>query len=96
MLGVDVLTERELDLGRHGWEGETPLWLYILREASARRAGNRLGDVGARIVAEVLYGVIAADPESYLALEPGWTPTLPARAEPFRLADLLVPATSRT
>ena len=91
LLGVDVLTERELDLRRHGWEGETPLWLYILREASARHAGNRLGDVGARIVAEVLHGVIAADPESYLALEPDWTPTLPAHAEGFRLADLLVP-----
>ena len=96
MLGVDVLTERELDLRRHGWEGETPLWLYILREASARHAGNRLGDVGARIVAEVLHSVIAADPESYLALEPDWTPTLPAHAEGFRLADLLVPTTSRT
>lgn len=96
LLGVDVLTERELDLRRHGWEGETPLWLYILREASARHAGNQLGGVGARIVAEVLHGVIAADPESYLALEPDWTPTLPGHVEAFRLADLLAPATPST
>jgi hypothetical protein len=41
----------------------------------------------------VLHGIIAADPESYLALQPDWTPTLPARAEAFRLADLLVPVT---
>jgi len=41
----------------------------------------------------VLHGVIAADPESYLAVEPDWTPTLPARGDAFRLADLLVPAT---
>jgi hypothetical protein len=96
LLGVDVLTERELDLRRHGWEGETPLWLYILREASARHAGNQLGGVGARIVAEVLHGVIAADPESYLALEPDWTPTLPGHVEAFRLVDLLAPATPST
>jgi hypothetical protein len=93
LLGVDVLTERELDLRHHGWEGETPLWLYILKEASVRQAGDRLGGIGARIVAEVLHGIIAADPESYLALPPDWTPTLPARAGAFRLADLLVPVT---
>ena len=65
--------------------------LYVLLESSARHDGDRLGEVGGRIVAEVLYGVIAADPESYLAVDPGWTPTLPARGATFRLADLLVP-----
>jgi hypothetical protein len=90
LTGADVLTEDELDLRRHGWNGETPLWLYILRESSARHDGDRLGEVGGRIVAEVLHGVIAADPESYLAVEPSWSPTLPARGETFRLADLLV------
>ena len=90
LIGADVLNEDELGLRRHGWNGETPLWLYILRESSARHDGDRLGEVGGRIVAEVLYGVIAADPESYLALEPGWTPTLPARGESFRITDLLV------
>jgi hypothetical protein len=90
-MGANVLNEDELDLRRHGWQGETPLWLYILRESSARHAGDRLGEVGGRIVAEVLHGVIAADPESYLAVESDWAPTLPARGERFRLADLLVP-----
>ena len=87
-----MLTGDELDLRRPGWSGETPLWLYILRESSARHDGDRLGEVGGRIVAEVLHGVIARDPESYLAVEPGWTPTLPARGEGYRLADLLVPS----
>jgi hypothetical protein len=91
LMGVDVLSEEELDLRRFGWEGETPLWLYVLREAHTRHAGNRLGKVGGRIVAEVLHGVIARDPESFLALDPGWTPTLPAREDAFRLRDLLVP-----
>src|SRR6266516_4639168 len=91
LIGAETLTEAELDLRRHGWNDETPLWLYILREASARHDGERLGEVGGRIVAEVLYGVIARDPESYLALDPDWTPTLPAREASFRLTDILVP-----
>ena len=37
-------------------------------------------------------GVIGHDPESYLALEPGFQPTLPAHGETFKLRDLLVPA----
>jgi hypothetical protein len=91
LIGAETLSEDELGLRRHGWQGETPLWLYVLRESSARQDGDRLGEVGGRIVAEVLHGVIAADPESYLAVQPGWSPTLPARGERFRLADLLVP-----
>jgi hypothetical protein len=92
LIGAQPLTEDELALARHGWEGETPLWLYVLRESSVRHDGDRLGEVGGRIVAEVLWGVIAADPESYLAVDPGWSPTLPARGERFRLVDLLAPA----
>jgi Animal haem peroxidase len=91
VLGAEPLTADELDLRRSGWEGETPLWLYILRESSVRHSGNRLGEVGGRIVAEVLWGLIAADPESYPAVDPTWSPTLPARGERFRLADILVP-----
>jgi hypothetical protein len=91
LMGARVLTEDELDLRRTGWEAETPLWLYILREAMARHEGDRLGEVGGGIVAEVLFGLIQADPESYLAVDPGWTPTLPARQSTFSLSDILVP-----
>ena len=90
-MDVEPLSEDEIDLHRHGWEGETPLWLYILRESSVRHAGDRLGEVGGRIVGEVLVEIIRRDPESYLAVDPDWTPTLPAHGERFRLADLLVP-----
>jgi hypothetical protein len=92
LVGAEPLTEDELDLRRHGWDGETPLWLYVLRESSARHAGDRLGAVGGLIVAEVLHGIIKRDPESYLANEPDWTPTLPSRSSRFRLADILIPA----
>jgi hypothetical protein len=91
LTGATLLSEAELDLRRHGWEGETPLWLYVLRESSVRESGDRLGEVGGRIVAEVLLGVILHDPESYLALDPEWEPTLPRRSDRFRLADILVP-----
>jgi hypothetical protein len=45
-------------------------------------------------VAEVLIGLIRADSESYLSVDPGWRPTLPS-ADPdrFGLADLLTFAT---
>jgi hypothetical protein len=38
--------------------------------------GDRLGPVGGRIVADVLIGIVQADPESFLAVDPVWTPTL--------------------
>jgi Animal haem peroxidase len=92
LLGAEVLTVDEVGLAEHGWQGETPLWLYILRESSVREGGERLGTVGGTIAGEVLLGVILRDPESYLVAEPGWSPTLPAHEGGFRLRDLLVPA----
>jgi len=82
-LGVDPLTAEQI--GLPGWNDETPLWLYILKEAEVLHAGDRLGPVGGRIVGEVLVGIIDADPESFRSVDPGWTPTLP-----FGLADILV------
>ncbi len=76
-----------------GWTDETPLWLYVLKEAEALHGGEQLGPVGGRIVGEVLVGIVDADPESFRSVEPHWTPTLPARrAGAFGLADILVPA----
>ncbi len=91
-LGLPALSAEEVGLAEHGWSGETPLWLYILREADVLAGGERLGPVGGQIVAEVLVGIVAADPESMLANDPEWQPTLPAhRAGAFGLADILVP-----
>ena len=90
-LGAKPLTRDELNLG--DWHDETPLWLYILREAAVRGGGDHLGEVGGRIVAEVVVGIIRSDPESYLSNDPSWQPTLPSH-EPgtFKIRDLLVPA----
>ena len=60
-----------------GWNGEAPLWFYILKEAEIVGTGRELGPVGGRIVAEVLVGLLQKDPNSYLYLQPTWKPPLP-------------------
>jgi Animal haem peroxidase len=90
-IGAQTLTREELKLG--DWRDETPLWLYILREAAVRGGGDHLGEVGGRIVAEVIVGIIRYDPESYLTNDPHWRPTLPSHEpDSFKIRDLLVPA----
>jgi nucleoid-associated protein YgaU len=72
-----------------GFASRTPLWFYILAEASHHHGGARLGPVGSTLVAEVLVGLVRRSEDSILKL-PGWAPSLPA-ADPgsFELADLL-------
>jgi hypothetical protein len=86
-LGVEPLTPEEVGAE---WPHGTPLWLYILKEAQHRASGDRLGAVGGQIVAEVLIGLVRADPGSYLAIDPDWRPSLPSAGDSFGLADLLV------
>ena len=67
---IDVMSVEELvRRDRHSptrCGAAPPLWFYVLREAQARHGGRRLGDVGGRIVAEVLVGLLEGDPSSYL------------------------------
>ncbi|MGB8963838.1 MAG: peroxidase family protein [Pseudonocardiaceae bacterium] len=69
--------------------GPIYLWFYILKEAELRHAGGRLGAVGALIVTEVLLGLLDADPISYRATYPIWTPTLADSEGRFGIAELL-------
>ena len=71
-----------------GWEQGTPLWFYVLKEAQYLGGGEELGPVGGRIVAEVIIGLVRADPASYLSADPEWQPTLP-HEDRFSLADVL-------
>jgi len=74
-----------------GAPSETSLWYYVLKEAEVRAGGEHLGEVGGRIVAEVLLGLLDADPGSYKSAEPGWRPTLPgANPGEFTMTDLRV------
>ncbi len=87
---IEPLSKEKVGLSQFGWKSETPLWFYILKEAEVRHHGERLGDVGGRIVAEVLLGLIGGDPDSYLNAEPEWNPKLPSSQEGyFTIADLL-------
>jgi hypothetical protein len=91
-LGIEPLSADQLGLAEHGWTGETPLWLYLLKEGEALGDGDRLGPVGGRIVGEVLVGIVDADPESYRRVDPSWTPTLPSHQPGrFGLADIVAP-----
>jgi hypothetical protein len=68
----------------------TPLTYYVLREAEVEADGRHLGRVGGRLVAEVLIGLLRADPTSYLNASPGWQPTLRSTADgTFTITDLL-------
>jgi hypothetical protein len=99
-LGEAALTSDELlepldghidEIERNAVSRATPLWYYILREAELRGDGGlHLGPVGGRIVAEVLLGLLEADPQSYLRQSPDWKPDLPtARGDTFTMADLV-------
>jgi heme peroxidase len=89
-MGVQPLSKEELGLDTLHWRGETPLWYYILKEGEVQAGGEHLGEVGGRIVAEVLLGLIDSDPTSYRNAETEWTPSLPGTREGhFTMADLL-------
>ena len=89
-MGIKKLTPADLrELRPYGFEKSTPLWYYLLREAELRSDGLTLGRVGGRIVAEVLIGLIEADPRSFLTLQPNWTPTLTGAGRSFRMKDFL-------
>lgn len=68
----------------------TPLWYYVLREASVLGGGNQLGPVGGRIVAETFVRILKRDASSYLNVPGGFTPILPsATPGDFTVADLV-------
>jgi len=71
-MGIAPLTAEQVGIASTGWNDETPLWYYILREADACAGGHRLGPVGGRIVAEVLVGLIDAETTSFRHNSPGW------------------------
>ncbi len=101
-IGVQILTPEQIlaDTGGQrckeagvvepfNFHNDTPLWYYILKESETLHRGERLGPVGSTILAEVFVGLLRADGESFLSINPGWTPTLPtATAGQFTMADL--------
>lgn len=90
---IEPLSQVDLeDVQPMGFDKETPLWFYILKESELKpdeeAGGKTLGPVGGRIVAEVFIGILQGDPNSYLRKEPNWKPTL-GQGQEFEVADLL-------
>ena len=92
--GVEPLSAAKMANGNHseiltahGFDTDTPLWYYVLKEAehcgfdAARLpetvvSWQQLGPVGGRIVADTIVGAIYADPQSYVRVEPDWQPMI--------------------
>jgi hypothetical protein len=90
-MGVQPLSNEELGLDAPEWQGQAPLWFYVLKEAELHHAGRHLGAVGGRIVAEVLVGLLSKDTGSYLRQDPSFRPAPPLAAPDgrFVVQDLL-------
>jgi hypothetical protein len=86
-MGVVPLTDAELGLSGPPFAGAAPLWYYVLAEARHQHQGLRLGEVGGRIVAETILGILGSDRSSYFHVR-GFRPLAPA-GERFRMGDLL-------
>jgi hypothetical protein len=84
----------ELKKHKLNLDHSTPLWFYILKEAEVEEMGLRLGQVGARIVAEVFIGLLEGDNTSFLSQNPFWKPSLECfesyrTGKHFTIADLI-------
>jgi hypothetical protein len=96
-MSIEPLSDEKLFAGEEVAEttlkdlaGRAPLWFYVLKEAEVLAGSAGLGPVGGRIVAEVLIGLLAGDPLSFLGVRANWKPTLPsAAAGQFTLSDLV-------
>jgi hypothetical protein len=92
-MGLAPLSNVDLGLpdpSNTGWGGKAPLWFYILRESEIRQAGRRLGPLGARLITEVILGVLSCDKESYLNAKTPFNPTAPiATRSEFGMGDFV-------
>ncbi len=97
LLATTLVAGLFLDGWNHINLQNTPLFYYMLNEASLvpdtdmgkNSGGFHLGPVGGRIVAEVVIGLLQADPASYIVQQPGWMPTLQKPGTAFRMTDFL-------
>ncbi|QPC81301.1 peroxidase [Phototrophicus methaneseepsis] len=96
LVGATALTPDEIKTGPHAaileannFLEDTPLWYYVLKEAHVQQGGQKLGQVGSRIVVETFHGLVEVSRHSILQ-EQGWAPSLPSvDPDRFTMADLL-------
>lgn len=90
-MGIQPISNSDLGLvgrGAPDFDGDAPLWFYILREAELLAASQHLGPVGGRICAEVLIGLLVGDPLSWINVEPNWQPPLAEHGR-FAMPELI-------
>jgi hypothetical protein len=88
-MGIRPISNQRLGLTRYDdFDGEAPLWYYMLAESEIKERGSRLGEVGGRIVAEVFLRMLAADPGSYLNARRPFTPSVDHEGA-FTIGDFL-------
>ncbi len=78
-MGIPVLANRKIGLRQAAYpsfNGEAPLWFYMLAESELKENGARLGAVGGRIIAEVFLNQLGVDPNSYLNASHPFTPSV--------------------
>jgi hypothetical protein len=91
-MGIPVLTNKQLGLDAKAFpdfNGEAPLWFYMLAESKIRENGARLGPVAGRVIAEVFLTQIAIDPDSYLNARRPFTPSVEFTGPEFTIGDFL-------
>ncbi len=74
---IDVLADP-------GFNGECPLWFYLLAESAVVNSRHQLGPVGGTIAAETLVGIMDADKGSFFQAD-AWRPM----STPFRIQEFL-------
>jgi hypothetical protein len=89
-----------VDQGGVAFAGNCPLWTYVLAETEEVNTKvkttdgtkaittRRLGNVGGRIVAETIVGILSKDSSSYLNQNPLWQPSLAVDGQ-FGLRELV-------
>lgn len=96
-MGVEPLGSERIANGPHGdvirrlgFDTQTPLWYYILKEAEELHGGKHLGEVGSTIVVETFHGLLENSADSIMN-EKNWSPSLPS-ADPskYTMADMLI------
>ena len=69
--------------------GSTPLWLYLLCEASATEGGQRLGELGSRMLCDMFHALLRAQPGSIV--ERGRTQPWRSELDPDQPAEYSMP-----
>lgn len=96
LFNTQPLTKEQIASGPHkdviiqnGFETQTPLWYYILKESEILNNGKKLGPVGSRILVETFVGLIKGSKNSIIK-DSNWKPSLSIRnVEEFSMSDLL-------